>query len=218
MTDRSEAPLVRGESDLLVFISSVMTKEMELARMTAVQTLRDLPFSRPWAFEYTPANSEEVTDAYLRKVEEADFVVWLVGVGTSQPVIDEINACIASGGRLLAFKFEPDDADETTRALITTVSDYAKWHAVPSPDAFAECLRETIADELVRALRDPALPIRRRRLNELLRLSVAKCKQAWSTLGVPRDLAAELAADRDLGSVLQLPDSGVQVIVGEMGV
>ena len=218
MTDRPDAPLVRGESDLLVFISSVMTKEMEPARLRAVQTLRDLPFSRPWAFEYTPANSEDVTDAYLGKVEEADFVVWLVGVDTSQPVVDEINACIASGGRLLAFKFKSDDADETTRALIETVSDYAKWHDTPSLDAFAKCLRETITDELVRALRDPGPPIRRRRLNEQLRLSVAKCKQAWSTLGVPRDLAAELAADRDLGNVLQLPDSGVQVVVGDMGV
>ena len=218
MTIRPEPPLVRGESDLLAFISSVMTKEMEPVRLTAVQTLHGLPFSRPWAFEYTPANSEDVTDAYLRKVEEADFVVWLVGVDTSQPVVDEINACIASGGRLLAFKFESDDADETTRALIEVVSDYAKWHDTPSLDAFAKCLRKTIADELVRALRDPAPPIRRRRLNEQLRLSVAKCKQAWSTLGVPGDLAAELAADRDLGNVLRLPDSRVQVVVGDMGV
>ena len=217
MTDKLKAPLVRGESDLLVFISSVMTEEMEFARRTAVQTLHDVSFSRPWAFEYTPANSEDVTDAYLRKVEEADFVVWLVGVDTTQPVIEEINACIASGGRLLAFKFESGDADETARALIETVSDYAKWHDVPSLDGFAECLRETIADELVRALRDPALPMRRRRLNEQLRLSVAKCKQMWSTLGVPDDIAAELAADRDLGNVLKLPDSSVRVVVGDVG-
>lgn len=217
MTDKLEAPLVRGESDLLVFISSVMTEEMKSARRKAVQTFHDLPFSRPWAFEYTPVSSEDVTDAYLRKVEEADFVVWLVGVDTTQPVVDEINACIASGGRLLAFKFESGDADETTRGLIETVSDYAKWHNVPSLDAFAECLRETIADELVRALRDPPLPMRRRRLNEQLRLSVAKCKQMWSTLGVPDDIAAELATDRDLGDVLQLPDSGVRVVVGDVG-
>ena len=217
MTDKLEASLVRGESDLLVFISSVMTEEMKSARRKAVQTLHDLPFSRPWAFEYTPANSEDVTGAYLRKVEEADFVVWLVGVNTTQPVIDEINTCIASGGRLLAFKFESGDADETTRALIGTVSDYAKWHDVPSLDTFGECLGETIADELVRALRDPALPMRRRRLNEQLRLSVAKCKHMWSTLGVPDDIAAELAADRDLGNVLKLPDSGVRVVVGDVG-
>ena len=216
MSDELEAPLVRGESDLLVFISSV-TEEMRSARRKAVQTLNDLPFSRPWAFEFTPANSEDVTDAYLRKVEEADFVVWLVGVETTQPVIDEINACIASGGRLLAFKFESGGANQTTRTLIETVSDYAKWHDVQSLDTFAECLRKTIADELVRALRDPALPMRRRRLNVQLRLSVAKCKQMWSTLGVPDDIAAELAADRDLGNVLRLPDSGVRVVVGDVG-
>ena len=216
MSDELEAPLVRGESDLLVFISSV-TEEMRSARRKAVQTLNDLPFSRPWAFEFTPANSEDVKDAYLRKVEEADFVVWLVGVGTTQPVIDEINACIASGRRLLAFKFDSGDAAETTRTLIETVSDHAKWHDVQSLDTFAECLRKTIADELVRALRAPALPMRCRRLNEQLRWSVAKCKRMWSTLGVPDDIAAELAADRDLGNVLRSPDSGVRVVVGDVG-
>ncbi len=217
MTDSFETRVVRGESDLLVFISSVMSAEMKSARRKAVQILRELPFTQPWAFEFTPANSEPVTDAYLRKVEAADFVVWLVGSDTTQPVVDEINTCIASGRRLLAFKFESDNRDERTRALLEAVSGYAKWHDVPRLDAFAECLTNTMNDELVRALRDPALPVRWRRLEEQLRLSMSRCKQMWATLGVPDDIAAELAGDQDLGNVLQVPDSGVQVVVGDVG-
>lgn len=217
MTDSSEPVLVPGESDLLVFISSVMTDEMKPARRQAVQALGQLPLARPWAFECTPANSERVSDAYLRKVEEADFVVWLVGGTTTQPVVDEINACIASGRRLLAFTFESDSRDTATRALMKSVSDYAKWHDVPSLKAFPECLKRTIADELVRALRAPNLPLRRRRLDEHLRLSISKCKQMWATLGVPAEIAGDLANDQSLGHVLQLPDSGVQVVVGDVG-
>ena len=71
--------LLRGESNLLVFISSVMTDDLKCARETAVTTLRALHFVHPWAFELTPASSETPSDAYLRKVEEADFVIWLIG-------------------------------------------------------------------------------------------------------------------------------------------
>ena len=48
--------LIRSESDLLVFISSVMTDDLEPARETAVTTLRELSPVHPWAFEFTPAS------------------------------------------------------------------------------------------------------------------------------------------------------------------
>ena len=85
-----DTPVFRSESDLLVFISSVMTKQLEWARDTAVRTFEQFPIAHTWVFEHTPASSESATDAYLRKVEEADFVVWLVGSGTTQAVVNEI--------------------------------------------------------------------------------------------------------------------------------
>ena len=69
----------RSENDLLVFISSRMNHEMGPARIIAVDAIKRVECVRPWAFEFTPASSESADDAYLRKVREADFVVWLVG-------------------------------------------------------------------------------------------------------------------------------------------
>ena len=78
------------------------------------------------------ASSETPSDAYLRKVEEADFVIWLIGHETTQPVVDEVHACIAAGGRLLAFKLPATHRDETTRVLIDNAEKYSKWGASAS--------------------------------------------------------------------------------------
>ena len=117
----------RSESDLLVFISSVMTDEMKWARDEAVRTFKNFPFAQPWAFEFTPASSESATDAYLRKVEEAAFVVWLVGSQTRQPVVNEINTSMAKGKHLLVFKLPAENRDALTQRLLHTVSGYCKW-------------------------------------------------------------------------------------------
>ena len=48
----------KSESDLLVFISSVMDDELGLARDSTAKAIQEMGFGRPWAFEYTPASSE----------------------------------------------------------------------------------------------------------------------------------------------------------------
>ena len=88
-----EDSLERSASDLLVFINNVMTDDLKSAREEVVRTFMNFPFARPWAFEFTPAGSESATDAYLRTVGDADFVVWLVASTTTQPVVNEINLC-----------------------------------------------------------------------------------------------------------------------------
>ncbi len=194
-----------------------MGDELKCARKTAVTALRELSSIRPWAFEFTPASSEPPTDAYLRKVEEADFVIWLIGAKTTPPVVSEINACIAAGRRLLAFKFPTAHRDETTRELIDNVSTYAKWQSVQDVTHFASHLKAAVSDEFIRGLRNPVSPARKHRLTELRRLSLANCKQMWTTLGVPEEVAAELASDESLGDVLQSPDPGVTLIIGDVG-
>ena len=77
----------RSETSLLVFISSVMRPELEPARNLAREAFLELEFTRPWAFEFTPASSEPPDESYLRKVQESDFVVWLIGDTTTQPVV-----------------------------------------------------------------------------------------------------------------------------------
>ena len=178
-----------------------MTDELEWARTEARQTFKDCPIARPWAFEFTPASSEPATDAYLRKVGDADFVVWLVGSQTTQPVVNEINTSIATGRRLLVFQLPADDRDALTQQLLCTASKYCKWQTITKQTPLRQALAASIRDEFVRALRDPP-PARRRTLEQWRDLSVAKCRQSWITLGVPPDVATELANDRSVGDVL----------------
>ena len=48
--------LDRSESDLLVFISSVMTDELKCAREVARKAIDALDIARSWTFEFTPAS------------------------------------------------------------------------------------------------------------------------------------------------------------------
>ena len=124
---------------------------------------------------------------------------------------------MAAGGRLLAFKLPATHRDETTRVLIDDAEKYSKWQCVRDIDDFPSYLKAAICDEFVRAIRDPTPPTRNRWLAESRGLSIATCKQMWITLDVPDDIAAWLAQDQSLGHVLPSPDSGVTLIVGDVG-
>ena len=107
----------RSEDDLLVFISSRMSDDMEPARKIAVEAIEQIEIGRPWAFGFTPASAETAEDTYLRKVRESDFVVWLVGAETTQPVVDEVNEAISSDRKLLVFKLPAEQRDFQTTGL-----------------------------------------------------------------------------------------------------
>ena len=209
--------LHRSENDLLVFISSRMTAEMKCAREIAVEAIESVEFGRPWAFEYSPASSESAGDSYLRKVREADFVVWLVGRKTTQPVIKEINEAIGSGRRLLAFKLPSDKRDCNTLNLIEQVGGYAKWQDVASVEELSEHITKSVADEIVRGLRDPSPPSRASKLRQDHRLSVSRCKDDWVSLGIEEHIALQMAEECALGDVLETPLPGMHAIVDAQG-
>ena len=165
-TDMSNGP-VRSESDLLAFISSVMREELYYARKVVVETCKATDFTRPWAFEYTPGSSEPPDQGYLRKVREADFVFWLIGEETTQPVVDEITTSVTAGRRLLAFKLPSGTRCGVTRNLMSQVAGYAKWADVKDNDDLAQHVREALSDELIRAIRDPEPPNRPLKLMEM---------------------------------------------------
>ena len=206
----------RSESDLLVFISSVMTDDLRWAREEVVRTLNNFPLTRSWAFEFTPASAESATDAYLRKVGEADFVIWLVGSHTTQPVVNEINKSIATGRRLLVFKLPVEGRDALTQQLLRTVREVCKWQAISHPTLLPQALAASISDEFVRAVRDPS-PARQQTLQQSCDLSVAKCRQSWIALGVPSDVATELASDSSIGDVVSAKDVNFQVVIADAG-
>ena len=207
----------RSESHILVFISSVMTDDLKCARKLAEQAVRTYPITSSWTFEYTPASSRPPADEYLRKVEEADFVIWLVGSETSRPVFEEITTCISTGGRLLAFKLPAPRRDNQTCKLLQYISPHTKWKEVASIEELPGHITSALSDELTKALRDPTPPLRRSRLKHDRRLSVSRCKQSWITLGVPDDLANDLSDDQSVGDVLVEPNPGMYMVTGDQG-
>lgn len=209
--------VLRGENDFSVFISSVMDKELSAARRTVVKAIDSIDFGRPWAFEYTPASSETMEDGYLRKVKEADFVIWLVGSTTTEPVANEVNECLANEGRLLVFKLPPEKKDCKTKELLKRVGSRIKWQEVNDLSELRQHIKLAISDEVVRAIRDPAPPFRSKRLKDSLDYSVSSCKAAWTALGVPEDLADDLAKDSAVGCVSDIPETGFYTIEADQG-
>ena len=208
---------IRSESDLQAFISSVMRDELNCARKVVKQACESIRFIRPWAFEFTPASSEPPDQGYLRKVKEADFVFWLIGKETTQPVVDEITTCMSAGRRLLAFELPSETRCEATRNLMAQVSSYAKWARVEENQDLAQHVRNALSDELVRALRDPEPPGRAQKLEEMKQFSVSRCKRMWTSLSVKEEMATELAEDQSVGDFLAFPTTGVLRVEGDQG-
>lgn len=210
---------VRSEADLVTFISSVMDDEMNCARNITERTLCAIPFTQPWTFESTPASSESQPQHYLRKVQESDLVVWLVGSRTTKPVVDEITTCINFGIRLLIFRLPSTARDEKTQNLIEQVreSGYAKWRDVEKVGALTDHIEKAVYDEVVRIFRDPAPLIRFKRLQEVKRLSISRCKSMWTTLSVSDETAISLAEDQSIGDLLEFPSLGVLRVEGDQG-
>ena len=206
-----------GANELLVFISSVMGADLNPVRELVVNAIEELPFGRPWAFEYTPASSEPATDVYLRKVEEADFVVWLVGSKTSQAVVNEVHRCLGCHGRLLVFKLPAECRDETTEGLLAEVTPVVKWKDIGDLSQLASELIAALSEEILVALRDPLGSARNRVLVRALDRSLAECAVSFSALGVSDDLIEELGNDTDVGHILEDVVPGFYVIEGPQG-
>ena len=214
---RMASHVERIEADLLVFISSRMDEEMAAAREIAKQTIDGMDVGRPWVFECTPASSETATDAYLRNVEEADFVVWLVGSTTTPPVEQEVNRCLATNGRLLVFKLPAEQRDARTEALLQSVSEVIKWREVESVATLGAEIRPALWDEIIRGFRDPKGPARNRTFQENRNWSFARCEVSWRLAGASDALAKELAHDAGVGDALGDLPPGLNVVVGPQG-
>ena len=208
----------RSESNLLVFISSRQTPGMKYARSAAEKAVDSFPNCRVWAFERMPASSQQDREYYLRNAAEADFVIWLVGEDTTKPVVEEIHACMNVRGKLLAFLLPADSRDQATNGLVGEVGDYAKWCDVDNLDHLEELIRSSLADEINRSVRASLPGGREHVLRELHRESIARCKKPLTALGIPDDVADELAKDSTVGYGLVPPSSGLNRVVGDQGV
>jgi hypothetical protein len=213
--------IIAGEPPLRVFISSVMRPELVQARAETVAAFGSAPYLAPWAFEYTPASSENLTEAYLRHVREADLVVWLVGEDTSDPVRREIREALASDRRLITVRLRCARRDEATESLLREVSGRVKWVEEEAAGGLNRAIELSIRDEIVRAMRGYPGRGRLDRLEEIGRASRARCIARWQAAGISRLDAAKFADDPAVGSVAPelspSPEHPLRVLVGELG-
>jgi hypothetical protein len=221
LSERLRRPALRpGEPPISVFVSSVMSADMQSVRDAAVRALDRPNFSVAWAFEHTPASSDPVDLSYLRKVREADIVVWLVGATTTQPVVNEIGEAIASDRRLWVVRLAVEHRDSDTTALLEKVKARCKMSDATDASSVQEVLTLTFADEVARAIRGRPSAGRLGRLDDLVVESRARCIVRWQAAGLDSATAVALADDVTLAAPdLELVDSShrVRVLTGDFG-
>ena len=214
MTDQQIKP---SEDPLLVFISSRQDEEMSPARALAIKEVESFPLTKVWAFEDAPASSEGARDRYIRNAGRADILIWLIGSTTTNPVTEEINACMRDQGRILAFKLPATERDDETEALIKRVSDYATWKTVENIEDLPTQIKVALTDEILRRYKDPAPVNHDLFLRQKHRESIADTKRLWTTLGAPEDIASELAVDHAIGHKLTMPTTGTLTVHAQQG-
>ena len=214
MTDE---PILTNEVPLLVFISSRQDEELSRPRALAIKEVDNYPGMKVWAFEDAPASSEAARERYIRNAGRADIVIWLIGSTTTTPIVEEVSACMRAQGKLLAFKLPTAERDEETEALIEKVSDYTTWKTVENADYVPAHIRASLTDEMLRRYRDPAPVNHDLFLKQKHRESIAETKHLWTTLGVPEDIATELADDQSVGHKLTLPTTGTLTVNARQG-
>lgn len=197
-----------------------MDNDMEAWRVATVDALQSVPYLFAWAFEFTPPSSEAVDTAYLRKVRESHFVLWLVGSRTTTPVRNEVREAVANRKRLLVFRLPCAERDAETLDLLEETP--TKWSSeLGSIEDFRAVLRNAIGDEVFRALREvPGLaPLAY--YDRLGRESRARCASRWVTAGIDRSEALRWASDP---AVPRLPSRlrdgvamGLVTLLGSMG-
>ena len=213
----SEETIRASEEEFLVFISSRQDEEMARARALAIETVNNYPGMRVWAFEDAPASSEAARERYIGNAGKANFVIWLIGSTTSPPVVEEIDACLRSGRKLLPFKLPARLRDLQTQELIKRVQEIVTWRKVENVETLPEHIKTALTDEMLRAAKDPAPINHDLYLKKKQRESVAETKHLWTTLGVRNDIAQDLADDQSIGHKLDLPATGVLQVVAAQG-
>jgi hypothetical protein len=104
-----------------VFISSVMRTTVEdllSERMTVYDAVGSYDFLIPWAFERTPASSEDLEESYLRPVEESDLFILIIGAQVTEAVIAESIRAKELDKHILVFVKKTERQSQAVRLLL----------------------------------------------------------------------------------------------------
>ena len=89
---------------LVVFVSSVMNVELEdlsAERGAAVEAVKSLDLTRPWAFEYSPPSADDAETTYLANVDTCDIFLCIAAGEITDAVEAEWRRATAAGKRRL---------------------------------------------------------------------------------------------------------------------
>ncbi len=131
-------------------------EDLSAERLATRDAIDSLRLTRPWAFEFAPAEPNPADSVYLREVGKSDLLVLIVSRTHSAAVQAELDAAESAGVRVLAFirkLQEPGDArerDEVIRWLSTRV----KYEVFTSYSDLGGKVLAAIIAELVRGYRE----------------------------------------------------------------
>jgi GNAT superfamily N-acetyltransferase len=144
-----------AENPLLVFLSSVMDKQVEdlsAERQAAKDAINSLPLTRSWTFEDSPASADQLDESYLSRVDDCDIFLIVLGRELTGPVENEYTRAATLGKRRLLFV--KNDAQRSSRAA-TWLNDRQdiKYQRFEAPEDLAEHVKAAVIDELIKAHR-----------------------------------------------------------------
>jgi hypothetical protein len=142
---------------LQVFISSVMGAEDLSRERSAVRgAIGSLKLTRPWAFEFSPAQADPAARVYLEEVRRSDLLVCIVSHTHSAAVQAELAAAEDAGVRILAFvrRVQPEFTQNSDRLeVIQWLSKRVKYEIFEKAEDLATRVITALALELVRGYR-----------------------------------------------------------------
>ena len=134
------------EPTLNIFISSVIDAFQE-ERQALKSMLEEIPFNRPWLFEYTPASSEQLQESYLQRVKECDVFILLLGSDVSEAVNQEWQTATTFGKPRLVFL---QKANRSPRASEFVRLLDVKWMAFSDLETLKTGVKSALLQELIR--------------------------------------------------------------------
>jgi hypothetical protein len=161
----------RSEPSLLVFISSVMGA-MKKERDTLYHTIHSIQIARPWLFEYSPASFQDSVETYLKKVQECDIFVLLLGADYSEPVVREYETAAENGKRILVFTHTAEK-DENQKAFIELLRPKYKYNSFTTPQDLHDVVYNSVVDEIIRTFRSAVRPTDTARIIEQMPMTTS---------------------------------------------
>jgi len=137
------------ENRLLVFVSSLIG-ELLHEREVVGKAVSAIPLARAWIFEHSPASAEPLAESYLRKVEECDIFILLLGKDISDPVKEEYRTAVEHDKPCLVFLKAVERSPEA-QAFINAIG--VKWAKFSTTDELRRHVQQAVTDELIKGYR-----------------------------------------------------------------